>query len=144
MVAIFHLFLILFLFSVPSPADIFEDLVSPTVAAVHFLARACAKRKDTLDPVMEACVKILNIPAQQREPSKKDGALHVIGQVAETLLKVCCLQNYYVWAMDGMCVVTLYQLLYSLSTLYQSIDPLPVTFSCLTLYHTLAHFSCKG
>ena len=37
---------------------------------------------------METCVKILNTPAEQRDPSKKDGALHVIGQVAETLLKV--------------------------------------------------------
>ena len=70
------------------PTDIFEDLVSPTVAATHFLSRACTKRKGTLDPVMEMCVKILNLPAEQRDPSKKDGALHVIGQVAETLTKV--------------------------------------------------------
>lgn len=68
--------------------DIFEDLVSPTVAATHFLSRACAKRKGTLDPIMAICVQILDTPTGQRDPSKKDGALHVIGQVAETLLKV--------------------------------------------------------
>lgn len=71
-----------------SRADIFEDLVSPMVAATHFLARACAKRKGTLDPVMGVCVSILDTPAEQRDPSRKDGALHVVGQVAETLIKV--------------------------------------------------------
>ena len=69
-------------------SDIFEDLVSPTVAATHFLSRACAKRKGTLDPVMAVCIQILDTPQEQRQPSQKDGALHVIGQVAETLLTV--------------------------------------------------------
>ena len=37
---------------------------------------------------MEACRQILDTPAEQRERSRKEGALHVIGQVAETLLAV--------------------------------------------------------
>ena len=69
-------------------ADIFEDLVSPLVAGQHFLTRACSKRKGILDPVMAYCVQILNIPADQRDPRKKDGALHVIGSVAEVLITV--------------------------------------------------------
>lgn len=39
---------------------------------------------------MGMCVQILDLPADQRDPSRKDGALHVIGQVAETLIKVSC------------------------------------------------------
>lgn len=62
--------------------------MSPTVAATHFLSRACGKRKGVLDPVMGVCIQILDLPPDQRDPSKKDGALHVIGQVAETLTKV--------------------------------------------------------
>jgi len=69
--------------------DIFEDLLSPVVSAQNFLATACMKRKAVLDPVMGYCVGMLNQPAEQRGPRKKDGALNVIGQVAEVLMKVC-------------------------------------------------------
>lgn len=69
-------------------ADIFEDLLSPLVAAQHFLANACSKRKAVLDPVMAFCVQVLGLPPEQRDPTKKDGALHVIGQVSEILMKV--------------------------------------------------------
>eukprot|EP00731_Ephydatia_muelleri_P006488 Em0003g736a len=67
--------------------DIFEDLVSPLVAAQHFLTNCCAKRKNILDPVMAYCVHILDTPAEQRDPTRKDGALHVVGSVADILLK---------------------------------------------------------
>jgi len=67
--------------------DIFEDLVSPMVAAQHFLTRACAKRKNVLEPVMVFCVQILSLPPDQRDPRRKDGALHVIGSMAEVLMK---------------------------------------------------------
>ena len=69
-------------------ADIFEDLISPTVAATSFLARACEKRKVILDPVMSLCIQVLDTPTNQRDPSKKDGALHVIGQVSSALIRV--------------------------------------------------------
>ena len=45
-----------------------------------------------LDPVMGFCVHVLQqaleLPPEQKEPRKKDGALNVIGQVAEVLMKV--------------------------------------------------------
>ena len=37
---------------------------------------------------MASCIRILDLPPEQRDPNKKDGALHVVGEVAETLLKV--------------------------------------------------------
>ena len=62
--------------------------MSPLVAAQHFLTRACAKRKNVLDPVMAFCVQTLSLPPDQRDPRRKDGALHVIGSMAEVLMKV--------------------------------------------------------
>ena len=55
------------------------------MAAQSFLATACMKRKNTLDPVMAFCIQVLN---GERDARKKDGALNVIGQVADTLMKV--------------------------------------------------------
>jgi hypothetical protein len=68
--------------------DIFEDLVSPAVAVQVFLAECCQKRRDILDPVMAYCVQILNEPADKRDPSRKDGALNVIGTTSDILMKV--------------------------------------------------------
>ena len=62
--------------------------MSPLVAAQHFLTRACAKWKNVLDPVMAFCVQTLSLPPDQRDPRRKDGALHVIGSMAEVLMKV--------------------------------------------------------
>lgn len=67
--------------------DIFEDLVSPVVAAQVFLAEACQKRKNILDPVMMFCVQILNNSSENRDPRKKDGALNVIGTTSDVLMK---------------------------------------------------------
>ena len=68
--------------------DIFEDLVSPVVAAQVFLAEACQKRKNILDPVMMFCVQILNNSSENRDPRKKDGALNVIGTTSDVLMRV--------------------------------------------------------
>ena len=43
------------------------------------------KRKQILDPVMNFCVQILNIPAGKRQ---KDGVLYIIGTLSDILLKV--------------------------------------------------------
>ena len=69
-------------------ADIFEDFVSPVAAAATLLHTAVKKRKQVLDPTMAFCVRILNTPAEQRDPRQKDGALHMIGTLADILLKV--------------------------------------------------------
>jgi len=67
--------------------DIFEDFVSPVTAAATLLHTAVSKRKQVLDPTMVFCVHILNMPAEQRDPQQKDGALHMIGTLADVLLK---------------------------------------------------------
>ena len=70
--------------------DIFEDFVSPVTAAATLLHTAVSKRKQVLDPTMVFCVHLLNIPAEQRDPRQKDGALHMIGTLADVLIKVNC------------------------------------------------------
>ncbi|EDO49266.1 predicted protein [Nematostella vectensis] len=67
--------------------DIFEDFISPVVAASTFLHTAVSKRKQVLDPTMVFCVQILKTPANQQDNRKKDGALHIIGTLADVLLK---------------------------------------------------------
>ena len=67
--------------------DMFEDMVSPVIAAQNLLTQACTKRKGVLDPVLAFCVSILQQPPEQRDYCKKDGALHVLGSVYEALMK---------------------------------------------------------
>jgi hypothetical protein len=67
--------------------DMFEDMVSPVIAAQNLLTMACTKRKAVLDPVLAFCISILQQPPEQRDSRKKDGALHVLGSVYETLMK---------------------------------------------------------
>ena len=71
--------------------DIFEDFVSPVTAAATLLHTVVSKRKQVLDPTMVFCVHVLNLPPEQRDPRQKDGALHMIGTLADVLLKVSCL-----------------------------------------------------
>ncbi|XP_051996919.1 importin-7-like isoform X1 [Xyrauchen texanus] len=65
--------------------DVFEDFISPTTAAQTLLCTACNKRKEVLQKSMGFCCQILTDPAS--DPRKKDGALHMIGSLAEILLK---------------------------------------------------------
>ncbi|XP_067907109.1 importin-8 isoform X1 [Heterodontus francisci] len=65
--------------------DVFEDHVSPTIAAQNFLYTAAKKRKEVLPKMMSFCYQILTDPSG--DPRKKDGALHVIGSLADILLK---------------------------------------------------------
>uniref|UniRef100_A0A7N6AJ35 Importin N-terminal domain-containing protein n=1 Tax=Anabas testudineus TaxID=64144 RepID=A0A7N6AJ35_ANATE len=66
--------------------DVFEDFISPTTAAQTLLFTACNKRKEVLQKTMGFCYQILTDP--HCDPRKKDGALHMIGSLAEILLKV--------------------------------------------------------
>lgn len=75
--------------------DIFEDFVSPVTAAATLLHTAVSKRKQVLDPTMVFCVHVLNLPAEQRDPRQKDGALHMIGTLADVLLKVIILYYWF-------------------------------------------------
>uniref|UniRef100_A0A8D3BZE0 Importin 7 n=1 Tax=Scophthalmus maximus TaxID=52904 RepID=A0A8D3BZE0_SCOMX len=65
--------------------DVFEDFISPTTAAQTLLFTACNKRKEVLQKTMGFCYQILTDPSS--DPRKKDGALHMIGSLAEILLK---------------------------------------------------------
>ncbi|KAG8438359.1 hypothetical protein GDO86_008876, partial [Hymenochirus boettgeri] len=65
--------------------DVFEDFISPTTAAQTLLFTSCSKRKEVLQKSMGFCYQILTEPAA--DPRKKDGALHMIGSLAEILLK---------------------------------------------------------
>lgn len=65
--------------------DIFEDYASPTTAAQTLLYTAAKKRKEVLPKMMAFCYQILT--DLNFDPRKKDGALHVIGSLAEILLK---------------------------------------------------------
>jgi len=65
--------------------DIFEDFVSPITAAQTVLHSVCKKRKDVLPKTMDLLLSIVQNPAHT--PSQKDGALHMIGTMADILLK---------------------------------------------------------
>jgi len=65
--------------------DIFEDFVSPATAAQTLLHSVCSKRKAVLDPIMGVLMKILLTP--ECPPAQKDGALHMIGTLADILVK---------------------------------------------------------
>ncbi|XP_078483140.1 importin-7 isoform X1 [Ciona intestinalis] len=68
--------------------DIFEDFLSPASAAQHLLHSAASKRKQVLQKTMGFCYSVLTDAATSEELiRRRDGALHIIGSLADTLLK---------------------------------------------------------
>ncbi|XP_030762779.1 importin-7 isoform X2 [Sitophilus oryzae] len=65
--------------------DVFEDFISPVTAAQTLLHSSCKKRKEMLGKTMVMLNQVLTNPAT--EPSQKDGALHMVGSLADVLLK---------------------------------------------------------
>ncbi|KAJ8006453.1 hypothetical protein DPEC_G00107420 [Dallia pectoralis] len=65
--------------------NVYDDHALPATAAQIFLCKAARKRKEVLPQMMEFCHQILMQPSA--DPRRKDGALHVIGSLAELLLK---------------------------------------------------------
>lgn len=65
--------------------DVFEDFLSPVMAAQTVFHSATSKRKEVLDKAMEFCMSILLNATST--PRQRDGALHMVGAVAEVLLK---------------------------------------------------------
>ncbi|KAK9876762.1 hypothetical protein WA026_015003 [Henosepilachna vigintioctopunctata] len=65
--------------------DVFEDFVSPVNAAQTLLHSACKKRKEMLQKTMIFLTQVLT--NSQTEPPQKDGALHMVGSLADILLK---------------------------------------------------------
>ncbi|KAL5234872.1 hypothetical protein ACI65C_002282 [Semiaphis heraclei] len=65
--------------------DIFEDLVSPVMAAQTVLHSACKKRKDILPKAVQFIVGV--ITSNDATPSQKDGALYMLGSLADVIFK---------------------------------------------------------
>uniref|UniRef100_T1HBP5 Importin N-terminal domain-containing protein n=1 Tax=Rhodnius prolixus TaxID=13249 RepID=T1HBP5_RHOPR len=64
--------------------DIFEDFISPVTAAATLLLSACKKRKGMLQRTMNLVMQVLTSGA---DPRQRDGALHMVGTLAEILFK---------------------------------------------------------
>ncbi|CAG0897126.1 unnamed protein product [Darwinula stevensoni] len=65
--------------------DVFEDFVSPVTAAQTILHSVVKKRKDVLQRTMGFLMQI--VTSQQADPRQKDGAFHMVGSLADILLK---------------------------------------------------------
>lgn len=67
-----------------SKFDVFEDFISPNTAAQTVLHSACSKRKQVLQTTIDFCMTKLGGECSPRET---DGVLHIIGSVADALMK---------------------------------------------------------
>ncbi|CAK8692133.1 unnamed protein product [Clavelina lepadiformis] len=68
--------------------DVFEDFLSPVSAAQCLLHSASSKRKQVLQKTMGLCYGVLTQSANNSDTTRsKDGALHIIGSLGDTLLK---------------------------------------------------------
>jgi importin-7 len=65
--------------------DVFDDISSPVPAAESLLHSLCKTRKGILNNVMNAFLTIINNP--NITPKEKDGALHMVGSLADVLPK---------------------------------------------------------
>lgn len=65
--------------------DIFEDYATPVPAAQSLLHSCCKKRKGILPKAMNIIMQIITSP--NADNKQKDGALHMIGTLADVLLK---------------------------------------------------------
>ncbi|XP_055706961.1 importin-7 isoform X2 [Phlebotomus papatasi] len=65
--------------------DVFEDFGFPVPAAQAFLLTSCKKRKGILQKTMQIVMEVLTHP--NSDSKQKDGALHIVGTLAEVLLK---------------------------------------------------------
>lgn len=67
--------------------DIFEDFVSPVIAAQTLLSSACRKRKDMFGRTMQLCMQVLTSREGEYGPRQRDGALHMVGTLHDILMK---------------------------------------------------------
>uniref|UniRef100_A0A182JP08 Importin N-terminal domain-containing protein n=1 Tax=Anopheles christyi TaxID=43041 RepID=A0A182JP08_9DIPT len=65
--------------------DVFDDFVSPVQSAETLLHNCCKTRKGILTQVMQVIMQIINTPGLDHK--EKDGALHMVGSLAEVLLR---------------------------------------------------------
>ncbi|CBY39595.1 unnamed protein product [Oikopleura dioica] len=67
-----------------SKFDVFEDFISPNTAAQTVLHTACSKRKQVLEITINFCSSKIQDGCK---PQEQDGVLHIIGSVADALMK---------------------------------------------------------
>lgn len=65
--------------------DVFDDYTTPVPAAETLLHNCCKTRKGVLPQVMQVIMQIINTP--NLNAKQKDGALHMVGSLADVLLK---------------------------------------------------------
>lgn len=65
--------------------DIFEDYATPVPAAQSLLHSCCKKRKGILPKAMNIIMQVITSP--NADNKQKDGALHMVGTLAEVLMK---------------------------------------------------------
>lgn len=65
--------------------DIFEDYATPVPTAQALLHSACKKRRGILPKAMQVIMQVITSP--NADNKQKDGALHMIGTLADVLLK---------------------------------------------------------
>ncbi|KXJ70625.1 importin-7 [Aedes albopictus] len=65
--------------------DVFDDYTTPVPAAETLLHNCCKTRKNVLPQVMQIIMQIINAP--NLNAKQKDGALHMVGSLADVLLK---------------------------------------------------------
>lgn len=66
--------------------DIFAEYISPVTAAQNLIHTVAKKRKDMLQKIMITVKQVFT--NQHANPRQVDGGLHIVGTVADLLLKV--------------------------------------------------------
>ncbi|XP_067928154.1 importin-7-like [Watersipora subatra] len=67
--------------------DVFEEFLSPSMAAQGLLHNAASKRKQVLNNTVEFCMQVLTGQKGAVTPKQKDGILHILGALGKLLLK---------------------------------------------------------
>ena len=70
-------------------SDVFEEFLSPAMAAQTVLYNSSSKRKQVLNNVVEFCMQVLTGQKGTVTDRQKDGILHMLGALSSILLKVC-------------------------------------------------------
>ena len=66
----------------------FEEFLSPTMAAQTLLHNSASKRKQVLNNTVEFCMQALTGQKGAVTHRQKDGILHILGALSKLLLRV--------------------------------------------------------
>jgi len=68
--------------------DVFEEYLSPAMAAQTLLHNSAGKRQQVLNNTVEFCMQVLTGQKGAVTGRQKDGILHMLGALSTILLKV--------------------------------------------------------